>query len=204
MKKFFLLSFITMFAIGVFPICVGCSNDKIDNTWSKQQIKQVIENSSRLATTAVSLQKVVIWDSNDQEYAWGDFNKNAKNWFGSQRFIFPINVEMNFGYDLSNFSSKSIEIDGSTLTITLPKPKLIDSSIQPFNKDEVYNMSSGLRDGAGRSKLEDARNKQHEFVLSKSDSILNMVHSEVLNNTRQVLMSVLQGSGYDVEIVEKD
>lgn len=171
--------------------------------WSKEQVAKVVTANAELATTRVEIQKIVIWDSKSQQYSWRDFDKIAKNWFGSQKFAFPIHVTLTYGYDLAMMDDDDLKFTSdSTLTIRLPKPKLVASDIKPIKPEEIMDLSTGLRDKAGTMKIQEAKNLQYKMVTEKADSIMGTVRYEVRHNARTAITNLLRPSGYQIDIKE--
>lgn len=172
--------------------------------WDEAMIAKKIEQNARLVTTEVELQKVVLWDSSKQNHQWTDLDEISKNWFGTQRFVFPVVVKMKFGYDLSGFSSSDIEkVDDNTLRISLPKPRLIDSNPDEIEISEVENFNTGLRGNADKTQIYKARNDIYALILEKQDSILSTVRPEIENNARVILQNLLSASKWNIQVSYK-
>lgn len=172
-----------------------------DDRWTESQIINKIEQNSRLVTTEVELQKVVLWDSSKQKHQWTDLDEITKNWFGTQRFVFPVTITMKFGYDLANLSSDDIEeVDDNTLCITLPKPRLIDSNPNDIKISDVENFNTGLRGNADKTQIYKARNDIYALILEKQDSILNIVQPEIENNARVIIKNLLGDSKWNIQV----
>lgn len=204
MRNKYVVLGITITVIAIVMIVLASRLVVDDGKWSESQVVSKIEQNARLVTTEVELQKVVLWDSSKQRHQWTDINEISKNWFGTQRFVFPVTITMKFGYDLSNLSSRDIEqVDDNTLCITLPKPILIDSNPDDIRISDVENFNTGLRGNADKSHIYKARNDIYALVLEKQDSILNQVRPEIENNAKVVIRNLLNASKWNIEVCYK-
>lgn len=194
-----LAAFIIVAIVAVITFYQCSGND--DGRWSESQIINKIEQNSRLVTTEVELQKVVLWDSSKQKHQWTDLNEITKNWFGTQRFVFPVTITMKFGYDLSNLSADDIEkVDDNTLLISLPKPRLIDSNPDDIKISDVENFNTGLRGNADKTQIYKARNDIYALILEKQDSILGIVEPEIENNAKVIIKNLLSDSKWNIQV----
>lgn len=204
-KVIIALLLVAVIGITAWAMWTVYDNSK-DEKPSRTQVAQILKSNNMLATTEVTVSKIVFWDEDEQDISWTDTRAKLKNIFGTQKFLFPVTGTLTYGFDLKNFSSSDIGInDDSVLIINLPAPTLLMQHFpENINTDELITTSTGLRGSIGTKKLLKAKTDCEKYIVESSDSIMQLMMPEITNNATTVFQNLVKGTGWKAEIVIDD
>ena len=142
-----------------------------------------VRTLARLETIQYSIEKVVTADSGQQELAilFGD------------RLIFVAHGTVIAGIDLSELSEKDLWLDGGTLYVRLPEPRIFIATLDN-EKSYVYDRDTGLFT-KGNIDLETLARQAAEEEIEKAaaeDGILDLAQT----NAEYYLSRLFQTLGY--------
>lgn len=123
------LAFILVITL-VTPLFCGCQKQdttKDDESNAIPMLANRIQQCSRLYTTEYRIHKVVMVQADRQlETSFLGVGFNVP--LGERRLLIPMEATLKGYIDFSNFSEEDIDMDGKSVTITLPDPELVLTS----------------------------------------------------------------------------
>lgn len=182
---------------------VGCREEQPQQRQSLPETATVLSALQRealLVTTELTIRKIAYYDSNRHERI---SLADPSTWkVGERKCVVPVEVNIKYGYDLSEMRMESIRIDDSTriVSLTLPPARVIDSGYDTdIDYDQVVSISTGLRDPIGHETIEEICRKAYESVM-KTD-FDGIVGPEIRQNAVTLLTAMMLNLGFSgVEI----
>jgi hypothetical protein len=156
----------------------------------KDRIARVlaIREMGDLATTEYTLTKIVKANDNQTWYKIGD-----------RKILMSVEATLKAGIDLKAIGEDDVEIDGKSIRLTLPEPKLISLNIPPDKINLAYQEVGVLRtefDNAERDALLAQGEKQIRNAVPETG-----IFETTKAHTTQFLTALLQQLGYeDIQI----
>ncbi len=166
----------------LFPFIISaCAHKK-----TQQQKQQVlaIKEMSELASVEYVVTKIIKATDN-------------KTWFklGERKILISCQATLTAGIDLSKITEKDIEIDKKSITLILPRSKLLSLNIKPEDVKIEYEGVSAFR-SAFTSAEKDALAAQGEkHILNSVDSLGILQTAEI--NASLILNNFLRKLGYE-------
>ena len=185
--------------------------DDLPHRDSAYDIVRQLRETPELAVLHVNIEKLAVYDSEHQNAQWriADFLENKKAFCS-----IPVEISINFGYDLSELSARDITIDDAyperkSIEIRLPKPRILDSGYslkyhigdaqkKPFCSSEsgwifkdYQNVSHGLKEAI--------RYQAYRDVLD--ENWLPIFGKEVQRSTELFFIGILRHLGYQNVII---
>jgi Protein of unknown function (DUF4230) len=160
-------------------LLVACQN-RADRL---QQVLAVKELGD-LATTEYSITKIVKASDDQTWYKIGD-----------RKILIAVEATLKAGIDLRAIEPEDISINGSTITLKLPEPKLISLQLPP-DKIKVAYEEIGLLRTTFNNAERDALLTQAEQQITKAAADTGIFQT-TQKNTRQFLTAFLQKLGFE-------
>lgn len=132
---------------------------------------------------------------------------NLPDWLMGERVLFIAHGSVDAYVDFSELNEESIDIseEGSTVTVTLPPPRLADPRLD-LERSRVYSESRGLINRIEDVFVSDADSQQETLRKAEKDIAAAAEASDLVaraeENTRKMLEGLITGLGY--ELVEVD
>lgn len=158
----------------------------------KQEILGMFQSKAQVATTEVQLRRMGIYDSETHIATI-----NPANWkIGRRACIMPVDITIKYGIDMKRMTADDITLDtASTIRVRLPRPELIDYSVDlRTDRREVVTMSGWLRDDVGEQTMQTIKNKVVAEVLADS-TLFSTLAGEIESNTRSLFRAMLMEMG---------
>lgn len=158
------------------------------NTSSETVIKEM-RSLSRLETATFTIEKIIDAGTSGntfQQFLFGD------------RLLLIAHGEVIAGFDLSSLSEKDVQIEGSTLRLTLPFPTILVSKLDS-DQTRVYDRRSGLL-SKGDKNLESNARAEAEKVITKAACTGNIL-TEASKNARAQLTTLFKSFGFTTVII---
>jgi hypothetical protein len=178
------------FYIAVFLLCAAsaCSEDTSMNETEVFQIREV----GTLSTSEYTVGKVI---KLTQESDFWDLK------WGSRRILISCRAKIKAGVDLKEIKESDIVIDGNTIEITLPKPKVVSFEMDPNHiKTEVVEVT-GLRANFTQEEKNIILQKGEE-AIRRDLKYLNILDDAQKNATNFVVQFYKQ-QGFEKVIVHE-
>ena len=183
---FLLVSLIVVIILSVFAVIT--TNKYNINTNSTAVVEQ-IRSLNRLETADYSIEKIIDAGTNG-----GTFKQLL---FGD-RLLLIAHGDVIAGVDLSKLQKNNVQIDQSTITMTLPPTEILVSKLDE-SQTRVYDRQLGLLT-KGDQNLESEARKAAESSITKAactDGILKIAS----DNAQKQLTATLKGLGFATVIV---
>lgn len=142
---------------------------------------RTLKDLAELATVEYSVTKIVSY----KDLAW----------YGDRKILFEAAATVKAGIDLNELDDRDIKLDGdSTVTVTLPQPKILLFNMKPEHMREIFNESGILRS--------DFSNQEKDDLLSQGEKDIRakVARMDVLQragrNARMLIESWLKKTGF--------
>lgn len=150
---------------------------------------RTLKDLAELATVEYSVTKIVSY----KDVAW----------YGDRKILFETAATVKAGIDLNELADQDIQLEGdSTVTVTLPRPRILLFNMKPEQMREIFNESGVLRS--------DFSNEEKDGLLSQGERDIRakVAHMDILEraarNARILVESWLKKMGFTtVRIVFK-
>lgn len=150
---------------------------------------RTLKDLAELATIEYSVTKIVSY----KDVAW----------YGDRKILFETAATVKAGIDLNELADQDIQLEGdSTVTVTLPRPRILLFNMKPEQMREIFNESGVLRS--------DFSNEEKDGLLSQGERDIRakVAHMDILEraarNARILVESWLKKMGFTtVRIVFK-
>ena len=151
---------------------------------------RTLKDLAELATVEYSVTKIVSY----KDLAW----------YGDRKILFEAAATVKAGIDLNELTDQDIKLDNdSTVTISLPAPKILLFNMKPENMREIFNESGILRS--------DFSNQEKDGLLSQGEKDIRAkvagmdILQRAARNARILVESWLKKMGFEtVRVVFKD
>ncbi|HQD10586.1 MAG TPA: DUF4230 domain-containing protein [Flavihumibacter sp.] len=152
----------------------------------KDRIAQVLQvrDMADLATTEYSVTKIVKASDDKTWYKFGD-----------RKILMSVEADIRAGIDLAQLKKEDVIINGKSIQLNLPAPKIISVNLPPEKIKVEYEDIGPLHDpfdNAARDALLAQAEKQIRASIGQT-SIL----ADTEKNTRNLLSNFLQQAGYE-------
>ena len=158
---------------------VSCQSQK-----EKLQRVLTIREMGELATAEYSVTKIVKANDNQTWYKVGD-----------RKILIEVEANLKAGIDLQAVKQDDVSIDGKTISLVLPQPRLLSLQLPPDKIKVAYEEVGLLRSGfnnAERDALLAQAEKQIQTAVAETG-----IFKTTEQNTRQVLTAFLEKLGYE-------
>lgn len=154
---------------------------------------QKVQDASELTTAVYTMQAVV---PTSQDTQFGGMV------VGTTKLLYIAHGEVQAGVDLSQVRQKNIQVQGDTIQVVLPPPRILNSKID-VNRSQVYDYNRGnfgLGPDVAPSLQTLAQQKALKTVVESAcnDGILNKAN----DRARLVVTQLLSTAGYPRVVVE--
>ena len=151
---------------------------------------RTLKDLAELATVEYSVTKIVSY----KDVAW----------YGDRKILFEAAATVKAGIDMNELTDQDIKLDGdSTVTVSLPQPKILLFNMKPENMREIFNESGILRS--------DFSNQEKDGLLSQGEKDIRAkvasmdILQRAARNARILVESWLKKMGFETaRVVFKD
>lgn len=171
---------LTIFLTVALFVSCGLSQDEL-----LSQKMQGLSEMAELGTVEYTVKKIVIAD----DEAWYKY--------GNRKILFTCTAFIKAGIDMKEFSADNVVVnkEGKSISVVLPKAKILSFNMPPEEIKEEFSMVTGLRD---KFSVED---KQHLLVLGEKDiteDIPNMgIIEDAQANAKVFFTALFSQLGYE-------
>lgn len=179
-KNIIILALLAIGAIVIAIFVMRLSTPKYNDTAVVKQIRSL----NRWETTSYSIEKII-----DKGTSGNIFERLL---FGN-RVLLIAHGEVVGGFDLSTLADDSVKITGNTISVTLPPPTILSTSLNE-SETRVYDRQKGLLVAPDNNLESDARVEAINAIRSAacSEGILNAAGE----NARKQIGSMLSSFGF--------
>jgi hypothetical protein len=185
---------VIVFALVAILIAILTMNSKTQNKYtvnlSSQTVIKQMEALNRIETSQFTIEKVIdIGKSGNkfQQFLVGD------------RILLIAHGEVIAGFDLSKVKKDNIQVDGSTLRLTLPAPEILVTRLDS-EQTRVYDREQGLLTKGDRD-LESEARKEAEAVI-KDAACKGGILTEASKNARNQMTSQFKALGFTTVVID--
>lgn len=151
---------------------------------SQASVVKEIQSLNRLETVQFTLEKII-----DAGYH-GNFFQNI---LYGDRILLIAHADVVAGFDLSKISSDDIEVDGTSLTITLPAPEIFYTALNN-TMTRVYDRRTGLL-ALYNTNLESEARAQAEHAI-RSDACAAQILATTEENGQKQIEAIFKMAGF--------
>ncbi|HEV2831154.1 MAG TPA: DUF4230 domain-containing protein [Hanamia sp.] len=172
-----------IFIIILFSLSLSAINCSSKKEPSKMQQVLGLQTMSDLATAEYVVTKII--KANDN-----------KTWYkvGNRKILMSCKASLVAGIDLSKLTEKDIQIDGETISITLPRAKLLYINIKPEDIKTAYQDVSLFRTNFSAQEKDELAAQAEKQIKSSLDSLGIFVTAET--NASLFINNFLQKTGF--------
>ena len=156
-------------------------------------IVQQLRGASEL-TTAIFAMEAVVPAKSDRTF--------AGYVVGSTNLLYLAYGEVRAGVDLSDISADSVQLDQSSVRITLPPPRILDSKLD-LNRSDVYDYDRGFL-GLGPDNAPDLQDMAQQEALQKivEAACSKGILTEANNRAKLTVAQLLSTAGFETVDVQ--
>lgn len=171
---------LTLLALSLLAVACGPSQDEL-----LSQRMQGLQEMAELGTVEYTVKKIVKTDDN----AWYTYGKRI--------IMFSCTAFIKAGIDMKEFSADAVSVNKETksISVTLPKAKILSFNMPPEEIKEEFSMVTGLRDKFSPEE------KQQLLVLGENDikaDIPNMgIIEDAQANAKLFFTALFSQLGYE-------
>lgn len=193
-KRYFTLMFIcAIFLAGIYAYTT-ISNRSQGTRYSKNDILNLLQRQTKIATTEVKIKKLGEYNTAKSEKKFSLQDPETWKW-GERVCIVPVELKVKYGIDLTKLTPDDIKIDDGTVTIYLPQPSIVDSEYQDeINPNEIFSMTTGVREVIAHEEQEAIAEQTFNSVVNDKQ-LANTLSEDIRRNTTQVFSSILRSMG---------
>ncbi|MCJ7740242.1 DUF4230 domain-containing protein [Candidatus Microgenomates bacterium] len=150
-----------------------------------------MRNLQRLETASFTIEKIIDGGTPEenvfQQFLFGD------------RILLIAHGQVIAGFDLSQISEKDIEVSGSNLKITLPKPQILITSLDN-TQTRVYDRQRGILISGNKDLESEARLAAETSI--KDAACKGDILKQAQDNGRKQLTAILTALGFSTITIE--
>lgn len=153
-------------------------------TTSSKTVIRELRALNRLETASFTIEKVVDAGTKGnvfQEFLYGD------------RILLIAHGEVIAGFDLSQLQDDDVKVDGTSITLTLPKPEILVTKLDS-SQTRVYDRRQGVL-SKGNKDLESQARLAAEQTIQEA-ACQGEILQEASNNARRQLSALLKALGF--------
>lgn len=151
---------------------------------SSETVVKEMRSLNRLETATFTIEKII--DAGTSGNAFSQFL------FGD-RLLLIAHGEVIAGFDLSSLSAKDVQIEGSTLRLTLPPPHILVTKLDS-DQTRVYNRQTGLFTKGDKDLESNARTEAEKLITQAACS--GNILSEASKNAKAQLTTLFKSFGF--------
>ena len=180
-----------MMLLGVFFLIrtiFRFGDSKYEFRASSETVIKEIRALNRLETAQFTIEKVIDAGTSGnrfQELLFGD------------RILLIAHGNIIAGFDLSSMQDEDVQVDGTTLRVTLPPPQILVTHLDP-EQTRVYDRRTGVL-SRGDKDLESEARKEAERILTEAACTGNILE-EASNNARAQLTVLFKGMQFETVV----
>lgn len=191
-------SFIVKIAAGIVALIVifltiqrfTAPRTKYTVSLSSQTVIKQIRSLNRLETSSFTIEKIIDVGTNG--------NKFSQFLYGD-RILLIAHGNVIGGFDLAKITDKNVNIDGSTLKLSLPAPEILVTKLDS-DQTRVYDRQQGLLTKGDRDLETEARSEAEKVI--KDAACKGGILDEASKNARNQLTTLLKSLGFETVIIE--
>lgn len=168
----------------------GEPTDKYKTNLSSQTVIKQIRSLNRLETSSYTIEKII---------DVGTSGSQIRQFLVGDRILLIAHGNVIAGFDLSKVGDENINIEGSTLRLTLPAPEILVTKLDS-DETRVYDRKQGLLT-KGDNNLESQARGEAEKVV-KDAACKGGILNEASKNARNQLTTLFKSLGFETVIIE--
>ncbi len=177
--------FIVIIIIGIFEFYTLFSKPKTEVNLSQSSVVLDMQSLNRLETASFTIEKII---------EAGTQGNVFQNILYGDKILLIAHAEIIAGIDFSKLKTEDVEIKNGVLSILLPAPEILVSTLDN-TKTRVYDRRSGLLTNGDKDLESEARAKAEQSIRqSACEGGILVVASE--NATKQVT-TIFQTAGFE-------
>jgi hypothetical protein len=188
-KYVLILGALVLVVLLIFAYTNRPQNKYTVNLSSQTVIKQM-ESLNRIETSQFTIEKVIDVGTSG--------NKFSQLLYGD-RILLIAHGEVIGGFDLSKVKEENIQVDGSTLKMTLPAPEILVTKLDS-EQTRVYDRDQGLLTKGDRD-LESEARQEAEAVI-RDAACKGGILQEASKNARSQMTTQFKSLGFTTVVIE--
>ncbi len=179
------IALIILFPVLVIAILGLFLSSVVKQKYNDRAVIEKIRNLNRWETSSYSIEKII-----DKGETGNVFQRVL---FGN-RILLIAHGEVVGGFDFANLTNDSVKVEGKSITINLPPPVILSTSLNE-SETRVYDRQQGLLVGSDNNLESDARVEAVNAIRGAACS--GGILTSASENGRKQLTSVLSSFGFE-------
>ncbi len=188
--KFTALALIVIVIMVVIYTYTSKSQNKYTVNLSSQTVIKQMESLNRIETSQFTIEKVIDVGTSGNRFS---------QFFVGDRILLIAHGQVIAGFDLSKVKSDNIQVDGSTLRLTLPAPEILVTRLDS-EQTRVYDRDQGLLTKGDRD-LESEARQEAEAVI-RDAACKGGILQDASKNARNQMTTQFKSLGFTTVVID--
>ncbi len=188
--KFTALALVLIVVMVIVYTYTSKSQNKYTVNLSSQTVIKQMESLNRIETSQFTIEKVIDVGTSGNKFS---------QFLIGDRILLIAHGQVIAGFDLSKVKRDNIQVDGSTLRLTLPAPEILVTRLDS-EQTRVYDRDQGLLTKGDRD-LESEARQEAEAVI-KDAACKGGILDEASKNARNQMTTQFKSLGFTTVVID--
>lgn len=179
-----------LIAVGIFWFSVLRNQQTYKIDTSRAAVVKQLQALSRYETASFTIEKII--------EARNTSNKTFKDILFGDKILLIASGEVIAGFDLSKLKEEDVKVEGSKITLNLPKPVILVSKLHE-DQTKVYDRTHGLLTQGDKDLESKARSEAEKSI--KAAACDGGILDQASKNAKEQLTTLLKTVGFNEVII---